>query len=148
MFLTHQHARIDKSGLFGDDTTAWTFVEHNIHRPWFYVATTEVTDDFALHPMLMLSNERLLQSLLDGHAQGLRMEGVLLVTPDHMNHSGRWMMEPLESIERFESAEGVAYAYQVQGDKTYIYGDAEIPTLRSARRETLFNSSMLAGSTE
>ncbi|MNF07469.1 hypothetical protein D3C80_2076540 [compost metagenome] len=58
------------------------------------------------------------------------------------------MMEPLESIERFESAEGVAYAYQVQGDKTYIYGDAEIPTLRSARRETLFNSSMLAGSTE
>ncbi|MCY1382377.1 hypothetical protein D9M69_703950 [compost metagenome] len=125
---------------------AWSFVEHNIHRPWFYVATTEPSEDFAFHPMLMLSNERLLQSLLTDQEHGLQMEGVLLVTPDHVNQSGRWLMEPLESIERFESPDGVAYAYQVQGARTYLYGDAEVANQRSAQREILFNSTMLSGS--
>ncbi|MCY1277190.1 hypothetical protein D9M70_258770 [compost metagenome] len=146
MFLTHQHAKIDKFGLFGADPTAWSFVEHNIHRPWFYVSTTEPAEDFAVHPMLMLSNEHLLQSLMTDRGHGLRMEGVLLVTPDHVNQTGRWMMEPLELIERFESQDGVAYAYQVEGAKTYIYGDPEVANQQSARRETLFNSTMLSGS--
>ncbi|HHW2628108.1 hypothetical protein ACM74S_33190 [Pseudomonas aeruginosa] len=145
MFLTHQHAKIDKAGLFGDDPTACSFVEHNIHRPWFYVATKESSEDFDVHPMLMLSNERLLQSLVSEQGHGLLMEGVLLVTPDHVNQSGRWMMEPLESIERFESAEGVAYAYLVQGDVTYIYGDAEITKQQGAQRETLFSSTVMSG---
>ncbi|CAI9008930.1 Sulfatase domain-containing protein [Pseudomonas chlororaphis] len=148
MFLTYQHAKIDQSGLFSGDPTAWSYVEHNIHRPWLYVATTEPADDFDFHPMLMLSNERLLQSLISDQGQGLRLEGVLLVTPDHINHSGRWMMEPLESIVRFESAEGVAYAYHVQGDRTYIYGEAEVVARQNSRRETLFCSSMLSNSSQ
>ncbi|AOE88130.1 hypothetical protein [Pseudomonas sp. TCU-HL1] len=146
MFLTHQHSKIDQYELFGDDPTAWSCVEHNIHRPWFYVGTTELAEDFDLHPMLMLSNERLLQSLVADQVHGLRMDSVLLVTPDHLNQSGRWLMEPLESIERIESAAGVAYSYQVQGDRTYIYGDAEAATLQGARRVTLFSSSMLSSS--
>lgn len=145
MFLTYQHAKVDQFGLFGDDPTAWSYVEHNIHRPWFYVATADHSDDFAVHPMLMLSNDQLLRSLMEDQEDGLRMESVLLVTPDHVNQSGRWMMEPLESIVRFESAEGVAYAYQVLGDRTYIYGDAEVANLEGTRRETLFNIAMLSG---
>lgn len=144
MFLTYQHAKIHNLGLFGEEPTAWTYVEHNIHRPWFYVAMTEAADGFDLHPMLMLSNERFLQSLMSDQKQGMRMESVLLVTPDHVNHSGRWMMEPLESVERFESPDGVAYAYLVQGEKTYIYGELEVVSLQSAQRETLFNNAMLS----
>ncbi|MNG20976.1 hypothetical protein D3C84_1052870 [compost metagenome] len=107
---------------------------------------TEAADGFDLHPMLMLSNERFLQSLMSDQKQGMRMDSVLLVTPDHVNQSGRWMMEPLESIERFESSDGVAYAYLVQGNRTYIYGEGEVADVPSAQKETLFRSSMLSTS--
>lgn len=148
MFLTRRHAKIDQIGLFGDDPTAWSYVEHNIHRPWFYVAAAEQSDDFTLRPMLMLSDDQLLRSLVEDQEGGLRMESVLLVTPDHVNQSGRWMMEPLESIVRFQSSEGVAYAYQVLGERTYIYGDAEVAALEESRRETLFSISMLSSTSQ
>ncbi|MGA3825636.1 hypothetical protein [Pseudomonas chlororaphis] len=145
MFLTYQHAKIDQFGLFGDDPTAWSYVEHNIHRPWFYVAATgEQGDEFAPNPMLMLTNDQLLRSLMEDQENGVRMESVLLVTPDHVNQSGRWMMEPLESIVRSEAAEGIAYTYTVEGDKTYVCGDADVASLEGARRKTLFSSSMLS----
>lgn len=144
MFLTYQHAKIDRLGLFGGEPTAWSYVEHNIHRPWFYVATVTPGDDFALHPMLMMSNEQLLQSLLEDQEQGLRVESVLLVTPDHLNHSGGWLMEPLESIVRYESPEGMAYVYQVLGEKSYLYGDADVAVREGSRGKTLFSTSMLS----
>lgn len=144
MFLTYRCAKIAPFGIFEDGPTAWSYVEHNIHRPWFYVAAAELGEDFDLHPMLMLSDDQLLRSLVDDQEGQLRMESVLLVTPDHINQSGRWMMEPLESIVRFESAKGVAYAYQVLGERTYIYGNEEVAALEESRRETLFSTSMLA----
>ncbi|WP_307943606.1 hypothetical protein [Pseudomonas mosselii] len=144
MFLTHQHAKIDEFGVFGADPTAWSYVEHTIHRPWFYVSTSEPADDFDVNPMLMLSNEALLHSLMTDPDHGLKVHSVLLVTPDHVNQTGRWTMEPLELIQRFESRDGIAYAYQVEGAKTYIYGDAEIASQQSARTQTLFNSTMLS----
>lgn len=144
MFLTYQCAKIDQFGIFEGAPAAWSYVEHDIHRPWFYVATVESGEDIDLHPMLMLSDDQLLRSLLDNQEGRLRMESVLLVTPHHMNQSGRWMMEPLESIIRFESSKGVAYAYQVSGDRTYIYGDEEVAALNESRYETLFSTSILS----
>ncbi|MNV68439.1 hypothetical protein D3C71_1612920 [compost metagenome] len=95
--------------------------------------------------MLMLSSDQLLRSLVDSQRDGLLLESVLLVSPDHVNNSGRWMMEPLEAILRFESAEGVAHVYHVLGNRTYILGDTEVVALEGARCETLFSTSMLCG---
>ncbi|HCE6123138.1 hypothetical protein OE424_34620 [Pseudomonas aeruginosa] len=144
MFLTYQAAKVDQFALFGDDPAAWSYVEHNIHRPWFYVAAMEQGDDFPLHPMLMLSSDQLLQSLVRCQEDGLLLESVLLVSPDHVNKSGRWMMEPLEAIFRYESPDGVAYVYQVSGNRSYICGDGEVATQDRARREMLFSTSMLS----
>lgn len=143
MFLTHQHAKIVDFGLIGD-VEAWRYVEHNIHRPWFYVAAIEEQDDFDLHPMLMLSDEQFLQSLIADQGRGLRIHSVLLVSPDHMNESGQWMMEPLDGIERCETSDGVAYVYTVHGGKTYIYGDEEIVQRQGVPRKSIFNSTMLS----
>ncbi len=145
MFLTYQQAKVDRFGLFGDDPTTWSYVEHNIHRPWFYVATADQDEEFPLHSMLMVSSDQLLRSLVDSQRDGLLLESVLLVSPDHVNKSGRWMMEPLEAITRFESSVGVAYAYQVLGNRTYFYGDEEVTVQEGARCETWFSISMLSG---
>ncbi|MFZ5960701.1 hypothetical protein ACOXVJ_24645 [Pseudomonas knackmussii] len=142
MFLTHQQARVMDAGLFGD-VIAWRYVEHSIHRPWLYVATLEKNEDFDLRPMLMVSDVQLLQALLADQEQGLRVESVLLVTPHHMNQSGRWMMEPLDSIEKHETPGGVAYVYAVQGGRFYIEGNPEIPNHKDAKQKAVFRTDML-----
>lgn len=142
MFLTHQGARELSSGLFGD-LVAWRYIEHSIHRPWLYVATVEKNDDFDIRPMLMVSDVQLLQALLADQEKGLKVESVLLVTPHHMNQSGRWMMEPLDSIEKHETSSGVAYVYAVEGGRSYIEGNPEIPNRQDARQKAVFRTDML-----
>lgn len=144
MFLTYSCAKIDQFGLFGDALVAWSYVEHTVHRPWFYVAAAEPGEDLDLHPMLMLSDEQLLRSLLDDRERRLLVKSVLLVTPDHINKSGGWLMERLDSVRRFKSSLGVAYAYQVAEGKTYFYGDREVPLQDESISETLFSTSMLS----
>lgn len=144
MFLTHKHAQIDTLNLFGEEPFVWKAVEHTLHRPWFYVTTSESQEAFQVRPMLLLSDERSLQALVSMKGIGLRAEGVLIVTPDHLNHSGRWMMEPLEEIELIEGKQSTALTYKVEGGRTYTYGDREITSQKALRKETLFSRSMLA----
>lgn len=142
MFLTYQQAKIDQFGLFGLDPSAWSYVEHTIHRPWFYVATTEAAEDFEAHPMLLLTNEDLLASLLESR-ENLRVTSVMLVTPAHVNELGRWAMEPLETIERYTTPCGYVYAYGVEGGNHYLYGDQDVLTQPGVDKETIYSMSML-----
>jgi len=134
MFLTHPQAKIDQFEVFDRVPIAWSYVEHNIHRPWFYIAVVQPAEEFNTHSMLMVSNERLLASILSA---GSQIESVLLVTPDHVNHQGRWVMEYLEFVERHTSPAGWAYVYGVEGGKTYVYGDV----ILGGDRETIYSAS-------
>ncbi|MGU1101192.1 hypothetical protein ACSERW_25890 [Pseudomonas aeruginosa] len=142
MFLTHLQAQEVNVGLFGD-LMAWRYVEHSIHRLWLYVATVEKNDDFDIRPMMMVSDVQLLQALLADQETGLKVESVLLVTPDHMNQSGRWMMEPLVSIDKHETPRGVAYVYAVEGGGYYIEGNPDIPNRRDTKQKAVFRTDML-----
>ncbi len=146
MFLTPLQAEIQTFGLFGE-TPCWRFVEHTIHRPWFYVATEEVDESdlegLNRRPMLMLTDENLLESLLAEQGEQIRVEMILLVTPDHMNQTGRWLMERLDALDRYETSRGVTFTYQVQGGKKYIRGDGSIINKKIVKRKQIFRSSML-----
>ncbi len=147
MFLTPLQAEIENFGLFGE-TPCWRFVEHSIHRPWFYVATEEVNesdkDGFTRRPMLMLTDEDLLESLLAEQGEQLRVGTILLVTPNHMNQAGRWLMEPLETLERYETARGLTFTYEVQSGIRYVWGDESIINKQGVKKRRVFSSSMLS----
>ncbi|MEP9317685.1 hypothetical protein ABKS89_11160 [Pseudomonas sp. LABIM340] len=147
MFLTPLKAEIENFGLFGD-APCWRFVEHSIHRPWFYVATEEVDesdkDGFTRRPMLMLTDEDLLETLLAEQGEQIRVGMVLLVTPNHMNQSGRWLMEPLDTLDRYETARGLTFTYQVQGGSRYVWGDGSIIHKKGVKRRQVFSRSMLS----
>lgn len=147
MFLTPLQAEIENFGLFGD-APCWRFVEHSIHRPWFYVATEEVDesdkDGFTRRPMLMLTDEDLLETLLAEQGEQLRVGMILLVTPNHMNQTGRWAMEPLESLDRYETEKGLTFTYQVQGGHRYVWGDESILNKQGVKKRQVFSSSTLS----
>lgn len=137
MFLTFQEAKIDQFGLFGPDPSAWSYVEHTIHRPWFYVATTSPQDDFDICTMTMISNESVLISLLN-EAAGAHITNILLVTPHHINQQGRWVMEQLEYVYRYAYPNGFTFVYGVEGGITYIYGDEGVIGDEGRGKETLY----------
>lgn len=125
MFRTHKHAEIPISALFGDEARLWSYVEHGLHRPWFYVTLVERHDELTLRNMLMASDVRILESLLSEQHEEMRIEAVQLVSPSYMNESSRWMMEPLLELSQVNStaAEPPIYIYNLEGGKQYLDGN-------------------------
>ncbi|WP_236199593.1 hypothetical protein [Pseudomonas pseudonitroreducens] len=94
--------------------------------------------------MLMLTDEDLLESLLAEQGEQLRVGTILLVTPNHMNQAGRWLMEPLETLERYETARGLTFTYEVQSGIRYVWGDESIINKQGVKKRRVFSSSMLS----
>lgn len=80
---------------------------------------------------------------MDECDQDLHIESVLLVTPHHMNQSGRWLMEPLSMVERHDTPDGVVIIYQVAGGKVYSYGNSKAKPNSESRRTVIFDGSKL-----
>lgn len=137
MFFSTEQAKIDPFGLFGEEATAWSWIEHAMHRPWFYVTVNHPNDDLGMRSMIMVGNEEVLSSIVEADEQLKQIESVLVVTPDHVNEMGRWAMEKLEWIDRYFSDQGRACSYCVEGGKTYLYGDPCVITSSSVEVKRL-----------
>ncbi|WP_167144605.1 hypothetical protein [Pseudomonas sp. OTU750018] len=125
MFRTHKHAEIPISALFGDEARLWGYVEHGLHQPWFYVTLTERHDELTLRNMLMVSDVRILESLVSEQHRDMKIDAVQLVSPCYMNESSQWMMEPLLELSQITrtDAEPPAYIYILEGGRQYLDGN-------------------------
>lgn len=125
MFRTYKHAEIPTSTLFDDEAQLWRYVEHGLHRPWFYVTLAECHEGLTLRNMLMVADVRTLEILLAEQHHDMKIEAVQLVSPGYINKSSRWMMEPLAEVAQVSSANAgpPIYIYSVEGEKQYVEGD-------------------------
>lgn len=127
MFRTYRHAELPGNALFGDEIQRWSYIEHGLHRPWFYVTVTEQHEGVTLRNMLMLPNEHVLESLIEQESERIHIESVLLVSPAYINKGKRWLMEPLielRSIKSLKSKQN-AYMYYTDGGNRYIDDDSK-----------------------
>lgn len=146
MFQTFSHARIPGLPAFGDEPMLWAAVEHDIHRPWFYVRLIELGDDIQWCRMILLGDELSLQSLMRAQRSGWLVESVLLATPSHVNGSDRWLLEPLERLQLFgRQGDQTAVVYTVAGGHSYMTG-AETLELDGLVPEEIFAQSMCSHS--
>lgn len=125
MFRTHKHAEIPISALFGDEVRLWSYVEHGLHQPWFYVTLTERHEELALRNMLMVSDVSTLESLVSEQHRDMKIDAIQLVSPCYMNESCRWMMEPLLELSQVNraTAEPPVYIYCLEGGRQYLDGN-------------------------
>ena len=130
MFNTKEDFRSPLSALMSvDGDTAWLAAELALEVPWFMVVFVQPTP--AGHEVVLMRNRTMMfahiqdvESLLAEHAKGrVKVVSVLVVTPGHLNGSGRWKMEPLKAVwmvqepclegpptsEMYETDEGVKY---------------------------------------
>lgn len=128
MFRTLQHAEIPTSALYGDEARLWTFVEHALHTPWFYVTVAERLHEQTLHTMLLVQEVCVLEALLAKQSAALKVEDVQLVTPSHLNKNDRWLMEPLLELVQIDCQGAYRYEYCVEGHKCYADEMEEAPS--------------------
>lgn len=146
MFQTYLHARIPSHPAFAEPLL-WAEVEHDIHRPWFYVHLVEHGPDLQLQRMIMISHERSLQALLQAQTPNWVVQGVQLMTPAHVNGAEQWKLELLESLLWYgDVGMDPTLAYKVQNGPVYITGDMTLAQ-NGCPVEVLFDQSMLGGST-
>lgn len=121
MFRTYAYAEIQIGEAFGSDCHLWRFIEHGLHKPWFYVTLAKLTKDGKYRDMLMLSDVVSLEGLIFSRSELVEVEEIQLVSPGYFNKSGSWLMEPLLSISkgRFMSGD-FYYVYRVLGGGCYI----------------------------
>lgn len=142
MFLTTAHGRTDHSGVFEPHFSAWRYVEHTLHRPWFYVATTDLEGQRNVQSMIMACSEITLSGMLTHHPTSVRVDKVMLVSPGHVNQRACWQMEELESVRRYTSSRGCAFLYRLHDGQTYCYGHENIAGEAAANVDELYSAFM------
>jgi hypothetical protein len=120
MFITHSDDEDYLiSAICGKGKHAWPFVALNLNHPWFVVVYQEQEGGIRYRKTLLLDT---CFPLLEINEQKTITE-VHLVSPEHMNEEGRWMMSPLiEILEGIEpEADGQkARVYVVENGKRYV----------------------------
>lgn len=112
MFTTYRHAEILFAPVFGDHYQMWQFVEHNQHRPWFYVTVREMNDGLSWDTMVLIPNEDAFESILRELSPDKQIASVALVIPTRLNGSACWSMERLTELVRIHGQENQVFGYE------------------------------------
>lgn len=122
MFTTYQQAAIS-CGIPSTNRGSWhwSYVEQEVVWPWFYLQIVREHPGESYRSMLMISAVSELKDLLDAQSGHMWLEQAQLVSPDHFNGRGRWVMEPLleVSVERDGRDGSLGHIFKVEGDRCY-----------------------------
>lgn len=130
MFKTNRNAELLPGLSYGPDGVQfWSFVEQEVAWPWFYLQMVEDDGKEAFRSMLMVPTLPLLEQIVEAKSDHAWIEQAQLVTPAHINKTGRWMMEPLleVSVIRNEQGQELGYEYVVEGNRTYSISADRLP---------------------
>lgn len=117
MFETHDHAEIPLHLEFRDaGERLWAYVRTRLHVPWLHVVYglthEEDGESYTLRETLFLSEAEQLEQLRQ--QPRLSLVSVDLMSPGHLNGTGRWQLEPLAEIW-----EGTVP--QTESQRAYVY---------------------------
>ncbi|UVM36319.1 hypothetical protein LOY28_16440 [Pseudomonas sp. B21-017] len=93
-------------------------------------------DGEGISSALLITSTPEFERILSAQREGVWVEGVLLVSPGHMNGSGHWEMERLEELrESIDDRDGFQhYLYVLEGGHSYIEGAySDLSRLRTDR---------------
>lgn len=144
MFKTNRNAEL-LPGLSNspDGVQFWSFVEQEVAWPWFYLQMVEDDGKEAFRSMLMVPTLPFLEQIVAAKSDHAWIEQAQLVTPAHINKTGRWMMEPLLEVSAIRNEQGqeLGYEYRVEGGRTYSIS-ADQPPDGQLNTHTIFSAAL------
>ncbi len=124
MFETYEESRLKLP--LGQGRLLWGYVIVPLQNPWFhiqYALTDESGDRFSKTVFLSTVDQ-----LLDiSQHKNVQLERVHLVSPEHVNGTEGWKMEPLHQILRRQIEEQQSwhgYIYVLENGTRYTYPDS------------------------
>lgn len=122
MFTTYHSASIPPALISGGDRALhWSYVEQEWNWPWFYVQIGFTEAGESYRRLLLITAVTDLAQLVADQGERYWMEQVQLVTPDHVNKRGLWLMEPLieVSVARDDRCGSLGHVFTVEGNRCY-----------------------------
>lgn len=124
MFATNQAHLSPLSSLMGNtENSHWIAVELAFSRPWFLVSLKEFEadsgsdpeEDFSVTRTIFVDSIGSVEQLIESDTNGLvKYESVQICTPDHMNGTSGWKLEPLDSVQ-------TAHHHEFQGHTLDVF---------------------------
>ncbi|MEQ7922484.1 hypothetical protein ABQX22_25045 [Xanthomonas sp. WHRI 1810A] len=137
MYVTRQEAYVDLSEI-GADGLYWSYVEHSLHTPWFYITLSRHSDGGVTRTMLETMDPYILAKVICSPAPGLSVSGVMLVTPAYVNGTETWQMEKLLEYTQCHFEEhGSFELFRVPG-KHYYTPQVVFNTKQTKLKECVF----------
>ncbi|AZD61033.1 hypothetical protein C4K18_3060 [Pseudomonas chlororaphis subsp. aurantiaca] len=125
MFRTTREAEILRPTFVGEDMRLWSYVEHGLQLPWFYVRLVHHECGAQMSRMLMLSNVEMLKNALNQQTPSSWVDDIQFVSPGHFNKAGRWLMEPLVELIEVGAEQPKSHIFRVMGDRYYTDGQPD-----------------------
>jgi hypothetical protein len=104
MFITTKNFRSDKfNSLIKPDEQQWRAVELALNKPWFLATicenlSTDEEEAMLCRRTVLFTNVADVEQLAQQRDGLLQVEDVYIVTPERLNGSEKWKMEPLASV--------------------------------------------------
>ncbi len=139
MFQTTDDAEVCfPSALVEPGEKSWWFIKQRLHIHWFYVVYIAKTDEGnSTHMMFFTVLEQL---LMFTSIEEITVTNVYLVSPDYMNKTQQWKMEPLQEIwlgDEPETEDQEAHIFRLTDGKYYV------SSMLDTARECLLNHRMV-----
>lgn len=139
MFETHENGR-RKTYFSLPNEYHWDYVGIALNNPWILVAYSINSDEgYSISQSIILSDVRQLIEMAS--REEVEIQFVDIVSPGHINKTGRWKMEPLKEIWLRVNAE-----YKDQYEHVFILEDgnsriemAAPPENKSLTEEKIFS---------
>lgn len=120
MYVTRQEAYIDLSE-FDADGLHWSYVEHSLHAPWFYITLSRHSDGCTKRSMLQTMDPHILATVICRPTHDSSVSNVMLVTPPYINGTASWQMEELLEYTQCHTKEhGSFESFVVPGKHYYV----------------------------
>jgi hypothetical protein len=116
----------------------WARIEQDVIWPWFYLQIGENEGDDTFRSMLMIPTEALLAEFIANQQENCWLEDIQVVTPDYLNHKGRWLMEPLIELNSLRDGDGVIQGYE------YVTAEGERYSTSAYDSQTLCKRSIFS----
>lgn len=139
MFATTEFARAQIFELDPDGVEQlWWFVENRTNQYWFHVSYRNKLDEHKIENTIHISH---LNHLLEFQGtENIEILEVELVTPGHINGSGRWQMDMLVKVEKAVDPidDQQLLAFTLQNNVVYTYPKTNSDPNRLEKRTTIY----------
>lgn len=130
VFRTSEHSRHPiLSALSGRNEHVWSYVNLTHEKPWFYASYIVKKSETIIWPeTILLSAVEQVKELFCGFRELLENRSLLLVSPDRVNQTGNWQMEPLKEIwSAFDPVhQDKVFVYVLANGRRYIDSNAPV----------------------